>query len=70
MKKIILTNSFHGTQVTVLTSTPGDARETWLDIQYAALGPAPTRAARAKYRRVCRVLCGIKGCTCGIVRPD
>jgi len=69
MKKIILTNSFHGTQVTVLTSTP-DAHETWLDIQYAALGPAPTRAARAKYRRVCRALCGMRDCACGIVRSD
>jgi len=70
MKKITLKNAFHGTRITVLSATPDDARETWLAIQYEALyAHAPTSAALAKYRRVCRALCGIAGCTCGVVRP-
>lgn len=69
--KITLTNSFHNTEITVLSEydTP---RETWYHIQeniycYHAVD-APTKAQKAKHARVFRALCGSKDCLCGVVQ--
>ena len=68
MNTITMTNSFHNTSVRVRTEADGQ-QEAWFEIQAAVHGQAhPTAAARAKLRRVEKVLCGSAGCECGIVR--
>lgn len=67
MKKITLTNDFHKTEITVLSNFD-TASETWYNIQLARWDGFAPPAAKAKYRRVYRALCGIDGCCCGTVR--
>jgi hypothetical protein len=66
MKKMTLTNSFHGTEVTILvrdeTESPAEA------IQILEWRAARDPAAARALRRVWRDLCGIPGCQCGTVR--
>lgn len=65
MKKVTITNSFHNTQVTVV-SDASTGREAWEQIVGEAFGANhPTPADKAKYRRVMKALCGIDGCQCG-----
>lgn len=67
MKKITLTNSFHDTEIAVL-SDYDSASETWYHIQEPIFAGYPTPAEKAKYRRVRNALCGYEDCMCGIVR--
>lgn len=67
MFKVILTNSFHNTKVTVLSDTSRDPSETWYQIQVDAM--SGNANDRRKLRRVRNALCGIAGCTCGTFRP-
>ena len=67
MRKITLTNSFHDTEITVLTEYDSEG-ETWFHIHEPIFCGNPTPAQRAKYRRVRNVLCGSDDCTCGTVR--
>ncbi len=67
MKKITLTNSFHKTEITVLSSH-NTATETWFQIQCARHDARATKAEKAKYRKVFKALCGQTDCCCGIVR--
>ena len=68
MKIITLTNSFHGTHVNVRSSASTPA-EAWFEIQADVHGVTrPTKAARARLRRVELALCGMSDCMCGTVR--
>jgi len=72
MKKIVLKNKFHNTEVTV--SVPNEvaaagAADTWFFLQEQVHGVGrPTEAAKARIRRVRNALCGRRDCTCGVVR--
>jgi len=74
MTKITLENTFHRTAVTILvpdaySESPVQA---WQWLQWANLDRRDTpewRAVHRKYTRVCRDLCGISDCQCGVVRP-
>ena len=72
-KKITLTNSFHNTEITIQVPANNDTQsEAWIDLQADAAGygnPRDAKNAKAKLARVRRVLCGIRGCQCGTVRP-
>jgi hypothetical protein len=68
-----LTNSFHKTSATIRLKewmVPQDQSITWCYIEYRATVPYASshKASLALYRRVKNKLCGIKGCTCGVVR--
>lgn len=58
-KKVTLSNSFHGTKITVLQSS-ADA----LDLYRGQGTPAQKQAVR----RIRAKLCGSNECTCGVVR--
>ena len=67
MKKVTLKNSFHNTELTIL-SEEENAATAWQEIQMAAAvedhyGPARRRLARIRNR-----LCGSTDCKCGVVR--
>ncbi len=67
MHKITLSNSFHGTETTVIVAAT-DAQEAWMEIQILAneerhYGPAHRRLARVRDK-----LCGSSDCQCGVVR--
>jgi hypothetical protein len=56
-----LSNSFHGTEVTV--------RNPERTMRILAAYPAElTVGEKAHARRVRNALCGVEGCTCGVVR--
>ena len=66
--KHVLKNSFHGTEVAVISSAKTPA-EAWYEIQEAVYGRVhPTPAAKARLRRVQKTLCGHADCCCGTVR--
>ena len=69
MNKITLTNSFHNTEVTVLSDYDSQA-ETWFHLQLAqrAYHSKDNSADYKKYRKVFNVLCGQRDCCCGTVR--
>lgn len=68
MKRMTLRNSFHNTSCVILTSQETE-RDAWLEIQYdAKFAHFPTKAAKKKYRRVYKALCGMTDCKCGTVR--
>jgi hypothetical protein len=59
--KNILTNGFHNTEVTV--------RDAVRTIRLIQAFPAElTAAEKAHARRVRNALCGVEGCTCGVIR--
>jgi hypothetical protein len=70
MKKLQLTNSFHGTEMTVLAPDNWDEREYWLQVQAYAyglpFGPERTKA-RNRMNKIRRTLCGSRSCTCGVI---
>jgi len=69
MKKIMLRNRFHGSEVTVIVPDYCEEDEAWFWVQ--ALVHAvhcPTEAAERRLRRVENTLCGSKDCQCGTVR--
>ena len=71
MTKVTLTNSFHGTRVTVIVPDIYAARgqdEVWQFIQRRADRIDATPADKARLRRVWKALCGYRDCTCGVVR--
>jgi len=72
MKKMTLKNDFHNTIISVLVPdniAAGGAADTWFYLQTQVHGVAhPIEAAKARLRRIKRVLCGRTGCTCGGVR--
>ena len=68
MKKIKLTNCFHGTECWILSDAE-EAQNAWYELRIEAWANPDNKAAKAKMRRVWRRLCGIEGCTCGVVRP-
>jgi len=69
MKTVTLTNSFHGTSVSVGVPeyAAGSQEDAWAYIQEKAY-PVSTKPDRKQYNRVRRALCGISDCQCGIVR--
>lgn len=67
MKRIKLTNSFHGTGCYILSDTE-EQGNAWLELQVEAWANPHNKAVKAKMSRVWRKLCGIEGCTCGVVR--
>lgn len=65
MKKVILRNSFHNSEATIISdkNTPSEA---WDELyELAAGGDKPSLA---KFRRISKILCGVYDCQCGIVR--
>jgi 23S rRNA maturation mini-RNase III len=58
-----LTNTFHNTEVTVRDS----ARTTRI---LQAFHAELTAAEKAHARRVRNALCGVEGCTCGVIREE
>jgi hypothetical protein len=59
MKKITLTNSFHGTEITVLVKSA------------ALLAMYPSELSKSQRRTVKRIrlrLCSTNDCACGVVR--
>jgi hypothetical protein len=70
MKTVTLKNSFHNTEVRVRVpySVAGCSGEAWIWIQEPIYAGRASAADRARYRRVCKALCGMSDCTCGIVR--
>ena len=73
MNKIItFTNSFHNTKVSFRKHNwlPADTRVSWDYIQYRADNPFYHNQDKIKRlrNRIKRTLCGIKDCTCGVVR--
>ena len=76
MKKMTLTNSFHGTECVVLVpdgvAATGSEIEAynWLQGQAERSYYAEdNRNARRVLRRVKNTLCGCADCCCGVVRP-
>ena len=67
MNKITLTNSFHNTEVTVLSNYDSQA-ETWFHIQWRAYHSKNNSADYKKHRKVFNALCGQRDCCCGVVR--
>ena len=51
--KIILTNDFHDTEINILARIPAGSDQVLI--------------TRSQVQRARRVLCGVKGCTCGDV---
>jgi hypothetical protein len=69
MKRLTLTNSFHGTSVGVLVPDWVETQaEAWRRIQTQARCRNGVQAQRTA-ARIRRALCGTRGCTCGVVRP-
>ena len=71
MKKLILKNSFHGTACTILADegiSPYAAYQQIACLAYGAQNADERRRNRVKLNRIRRALCGIAGCTCGIIR--
>lgn len=65
---VTLKNTFHGTEVVVRSAT-ADPEQTWVNIQSAVYAAnQPTNAAKAKLRRIEKILCGMSDCRCGTVR--
>ena len=61
MKRVTLTNSFHGTSVAVWLPRPMSGCS-FADLQASGLVSARTLA------KIRRALCGVKGCCCGVLR--
>ena len=71
MKTTMLTNSFHGTQVRIDSRWTERAEREQVrvtDLLYHQGFNLGDESAKRAYRRVEKTLCGIDGCTCGIVR--
>ena len=66
MKRITLTNSFHGRSVSISASWGDTPWEAWVTIQYARQDKQDTRhdAAVRVYKRIHQRLCGITECAC------
>lgn len=63
-----LENSFHNTTCSVSTRQWGsDPKDAWFLITGCAFAQHDQKAKKV-YRRVWKALCGIEGCTCGVVR--
>ena len=61
MKKIKLTNTFHGTECHILIrSDAEDPGNAWYELRIEAWANPDNKAAKAKMRRVWRALCEIK----------
>ena len=68
MRKITLTNSFHGTRTNVLVpDSIANQRDAWLHLQAAANDGGTTE--RRRLARVRRALCPHSDCQCGGLRP-
>lgn len=65
MKKIVLENSYHNTECTVLSEID-DASEYWENLNIAAMS-GDQKAINQK-RRIHAKLCGSADCACGTVR--
>jgi len=68
MVTVTLSNRFHSTTVRVQVPE-SEAHDAWGWLQrevYGVVNPNPS--AVRKLRRVRRELCGMPGCTCGVVR--
>ena len=71
MKKLILRNSFHRTECTILADegdSPYAAYQTISAIAYSSLNIDERRRARRKLARINKALCGMTDCKCGIIR--
>ena len=71
MKKLILRNSFHGTECTILADEGDSSYAAYQDILCRAHGAqdyAERRRNQAKLNRIRRELCGMADCKCGIIR--
>lgn len=68
MRKITLTNSFHGTSTAVLVpDSVANQRDAWLLLQEQANFGGTTE--RRRLARVRRALCPYADCQCGGLRP-
>lgn len=71
MKKLILRNSFHGTQCVILADegdSPYAAYQTIAVTAYSSMDTDEQRRARRKLARINKALCGMSDCKCGIIR--
>ncbi len=62
MHRVMLTNSFHCSRVTILAPVGVGAGEAYADLQARRYTDAN---ARRTLRRVQQALCGCEGCSCG-----
>ncbi len=71
MHKLILRNTFHGTECVVLADegdSPYAAYQAIMCRAYGASDYLERRRNLAKLNRINRTLCGMTGCKCGIIR--
>lgn len=69
MKKVLLKNSFHSSQMVITIPDEWSAEEAFEQIQFQALGnSANAKKAKAKLRKIKKTLCGMDDCQCGVVR--
>lgn len=66
--KITLRNTFHGTECTVLLPEIYKDEPSANPWHFIELNASHDKAHKRRMQRVKRLLCGVSGCQCGVVR--